>query len=100
MNMTISTTLDEALTAKGSGTQVYNRRYAYILRTCNADLTSYNGFQWPSTGVVVAPDWDPKPECGNGLHGALNGEGDGSLFKWEPDAKWLVIKVFAKSVVN
>jgi hypothetical protein len=26
-------------------------------------------FTWPTSGEAVCPDWDPKPECGNGLHG-------------------------------
>ena len=46
---------------------------ALILRTCNSDLTSYNGFQWPESGFVEAPDWDKTPQCGNGLHGLLQG---------------------------
>ena len=51
------------------------------LRTCNPDGSSYGGFKWPlAVGATVeAPDWDPSPHCGNGLHGLLNGEGDGSL---------------------
>jgi len=73
---------------------------ALVLRTCNSDLTSWGGFQWPSSGKVIAPDWDPKPECGNGLHGALYGEGDGSLFNWRSAAKWLVVEVELESVVD
>ena len=71
-----------------------------VLRTCNADLTSHNGFQWKAKGVVTCPDWDPKPECGNGLHGLLWGEGDGTLLDWDDDAKWLVVKVPADSIVH
>lgn len=63
-----------------------------ILRTCAADLTSHGGFQWKSSGVVVAPDWDPEPECGGGLHGLLNGQGDAGLLNWSPDAVWIVAK--------
>jgi hypothetical protein len=65
----------------------------YVLRTCNKDYRSYNHFKWPEIGPVEAPDWDPKPECGNGLHGALWGEGDGILFSWESDAVWQVVRV-------
>ena len=64
-----------------------------VLRTCKADMTSYNGFKWPETGTVSAPDWDPKPECGNGLHGLLHGCGDAGYLSDEPDAKWLVVAV-------
>ena len=64
-----------------------------ILRTCDADMRSYGGFQWPRSGPVAAPDWNPAPECGNGLHGFLRGEGDGSLADWSSDAIWLVAEV-------
>jgi len=64
-----------------------------ILRTCNADMTSHGGFKWPRSGHVAAPDWNPAPECGNGLHGFLRGEGDGSLADWSSDAVWLVAEV-------
>jgi hypothetical protein len=66
----------------------------YVLRTCNADGTSYGGFQWNLTigGVTTAPDWDPTDECGKGLHGFLNGEGDGRLAGWENDTLWLVVE--------
>ncbi len=64
-----------------------------VLRTCDKDLRSYNGFQWKAKGIVKAPDWDPRPECGNGLHGFLWGEGDGSLADFDPAAKWLVVEV-------
>jgi hypothetical protein len=62
------------------------------LRTCKPDLTSYGGFQWPASGKVEAPDWDPSPECGGGLHGLLNGQGDASLLDWSPDAVWVVAR--------
>jgi hypothetical protein len=77
-----------------------NEGEALVLRTCNVDLTAYKGFKWPESGVVEAPDWDPKPECGYGLHGLLWGEGDGSLLNWSPDAKWLVCKVVASECVE
>jgi hypothetical protein len=64
-----------------------------ILRTCNADMTSRNGFKWLRAGHVAAPDWNPAPMCGGGLHGFLRGEGDGSLADWSSDAVWLVAEV-------
>jgi hypothetical protein len=64
-----------------------------ILRTCNAYMTSHGGFKWPRSGNVAAPDWNPAPECGNGLHGFLRGEGDGDLADWSSDAVWLVAEV-------
>ena len=64
-----------------------------ILRTCNADMQSYKGFQWPRSGPVAAPDWDPVEECGKGLHGFLRGEGDGELAEWHSKALWVVAEV-------
>ena len=64
-----------------------------ILRTCNADMQSYNGFQWPRSGPVTAPDWNPKEECGHGLHGFLRGEGESGLADWRSGALWIVAEV-------
>ena len=65
-----------------------------ILRTCNYDFTSAHDrtFQWPNTiGAEVIPNqWDPSPECGNGLHGFQYGEGDSSLADWSDSAQWIV----------
>jgi hypothetical protein len=73
---------------------------SYILRTCDENLKSYNNFQWPSSGPVECPDWDPRASCGNGLHGLLNGEGDGTLLSWDPTAQWMVVEVDPADVVN
>jgi len=73
----------------------------YLLRTCDKDLKSHGGFQWPSSGLVSAPDWDPTPECGKGLHGLLSGEGNGSLLNTQDaDAKWMVIAAVKSEVVE
>lgn len=71
-----------------------------VLRTCAADLTSHGGFVWPDAGPVECPHWDPKPICGYGLHGALWGEGDGSLLSWAPESRWLVVEVDARDIVQ
>jgi hypothetical protein len=71
-----------------------------ILRTCSADGTSTNGFRWPKDGPVEAPDWNPEPVCGGGLHGLLWGAGDSSLLDWAEDAKWLVVEVEADEIVD
>ena len=63
---------------------------AYILRTCDEDMSSFGGFVWPESGHVAAPDWSDVKVCGQGLHGFLWGEGDGGLASFEPDAKWIV----------
>ena len=41
----------------------------------------------------------PVERCGNGLHGLLWGEGDGTLLNWAPDARWLVVEVDASTIV-
>src|SRR5579885_1343829 len=69
-----------------------------VLRTCNADMTSHEGFRWPESGRVECPDWDPAPVCGGGLHGLLWGEGDWLLLG-DADAKWLVVEVSRTDVV-
>jgi hypothetical protein len=56
-------------------------------------MTSRNGFKWPRSGYVAAPDWNPEPECGGGLHGFLRGEGGGGLADWSSDAVWLVAEI-------
>ena len=73
---------------------------ALVLRTCDANLRSHEGFQWPKSGPVKAPDWDPKPECGHGLHGLLWGEGCADLLCWDESAKWLVVEIDPKTAVD
>jgi hypothetical protein len=76
------------------------RNKVYILRTCNPDMTSYDGFQWPIEGPVVATDWDPEPICGGGLHGLLKGCGDSYHLSLSPDAKWVVFSAYEDEVVD
>ena len=72
----------------------------YMLRTCAADMTSHGGFKWPTKGSVKCPDWSPRAECGNGLHGLLMGAGNGNYLSRDPDAIWLVVEIDAKAVVE
>ena len=76
------------------------KKHVLVLRTCDKYLRAHGGFQWPDSGPVEAPDWNPKPVCGGGLHGALWGEGNGGLFNWCTDPKWLVVKVPAETIVD
>ena len=71
-----------------------------VLRACNADGTSYNGFRWPTSGPVEAPDWKPTKKCGNGLHGLLWGVGDYSLVPRETGSRYLVVEVDAADVID
>ena len=47
-----------------------------VLCTCDADMSAYDGFIWPSAGAVIAPDWNPDPaiDYGRGLHGLAWGD--------------------------
>ena len=59
-----------------------------ILRKCNEDGSSRNGFVYGKTGdTVTAPDWHPEPLCGKGLHGLLNASGAWGLLE---GTDWLV----------
>ena len=71
-----------------------------VLRTCYADMSSSHGFVWPKSGLVECKDWNPAPKCGNGLHGLLWGEGEGSLLDWSESAQWLVVEVDAATIVD
>ncbi len=71
-----------------------------ILRTCDANLKSYGGFQWPKKGLVSALDFEATYTCGGGLHGLLWGEGSGSYLNWEPSSKWLVVRVKESEVLH
>jgi hypothetical protein len=72
----------------------------YMLRTCDKNMRAYNGFVWPESGPVSAPDWNPEPVCGGGLHGLLMGIGDISHLSRDSDAKWFVVAVDSGSVVD
>ncbi len=61
-----------------------------VLRKCAKDLTSYNRFQYPKKGLVEAPDWNSKPQCGGGLHALPWGAGDASVVQ---GVLWQIIEV-------
>ena len=73
-----------------------------VNRSGSLDNPAANGFIWPLTvgAVVSAPDWDPKPVCGHGLHGWPWGLsiGDGK----NPDyaGTWLVFGAKPTDVVD
>jgi hypothetical protein len=71
-----------------------------VLKTVDYEMKSFGGFHWPESGRVVCPDWKPTEEYGNGLHGLLWGEGNGSLLSWEKDAKWLVLSVESDKIID
>src|SRR6266566_3144865 len=74
---------------------------ALVLRCVRADMTSYEGFLWPSEGPVSCSDWDSTDRCGGGLHGWLWGEGhlDCCNYWRAPTSKWLVVEVDEAAIV-
>ena len=73
-----------------------------LLRTCDADMRAFGGFEWPREGHIAAPDWSPVAECGRGLHGLVHGVGDASLLTYAetPGANWLVVAADADKLVE
>ena len=72
----------------------------FMLRTCNADMTSYHGFRWPMSGHVVARDWSPEDRCGYGLHGLPWGMGNGSLLDLGEGKPVVVFEADESAVVH
>lgn len=70
------------------------------LRTVSKKHLSYNGFRWPSSGKVTAPDWDATPRCGGGLHALLGGIGNGGLLNLEADAIWQAVWIDEDKIVD
>ncbi|TXH40600.1 MAG: hypothetical protein E6Q97_39350 [Desulfurellales bacterium] len=59
-------------------------------RTANAAGQAHGGFQWIE-GWNEAPDWNPEPVCGGGLHFLKWGEGASGLLDWTDSAThWIV----------
>jgi hypothetical protein len=70
-----------------------------LLRKCAADGSSSRGFVWPLTigAEVTAPDWNPRAECGGGLHGLPWACGDWSLLTGD---QWMVFSADPADVVD
>lgn len=72
--------------------------HSYVLRSCDANMQSHGGFQWPMEWQVTCPDFQNNPECGNGLHGWLWGVGDYSASKYH--ANWLILEVADDDIIQ
>jgi hypothetical protein len=74
-----------------------------ILKRINKDRTAYGGFTYPQgIGSVVVPEtWNPKNDCGHGIHGWPwgFGIGDGSDFSIIDDI-WLVVSAKPADVIG
>ena len=73
----------------------------YLLRTSDKDGKSHGGFRWPKEGYVEAPDWNPEPTCGGGLHGLPWGDGGWELLDATDYTRiWQVLEADAQDVVS
>ena len=83
-------------------TEMSKMNTSMVLRICKADMSSHGGFIWPETGHVEAPDWEATQECGHGLHGWFEAQGDADYSSYlnEPDAKYLVLEVETDSIIH
>lgn len=70
-----------------------------VLKTVDEKMRAYQDFTWSWFGPMKCQDWDPKPECGNGFHGFLWGEGD-MRFLTYPNGIWLVLEVDENKIVD
>ena len=66
-----------------------------VLRNCNPDGSSKNGYIWNTEigAVNTCPDWIDNDECGHGLHGWLDGIGDTLASDYNSSPLWLVLEV-------
>ena len=75
-----------------------------ILRFCQKDGSSRNGFKYPlKVGEkATCPDWKPAPVCGNGLHGWPWGlyMGEGKDPEFGPEWEWQVYGSKPENVVE
>ena len=70
-----------------------------VIKSVSTDLTTRNGeFQYPESGLVEAPDWNPRPLCGGGLHGLR--VGDNYPGYWYDDGKYLALEVDSADIVD
>ena len=70
----------------------------YVLRKINEDGKHYN-FKWPMeiNTIVECPDWNPEPQCGNGFHGLLEGNGSWSLLQ---GFHWAILDVDEQDIID
>ena len=66
-----------------------------VLRNCNSDGSSYNGYVWNTEigAVNTCPDWIDNLQCGNGLHGWLDGIGSANCSDYNSSPLWFVLEV-------
>ena len=71
------------------------KKYGYMIKTVNKDMREfkyqliYPEFKYPEKGKVVAPNWDPHPEKGGGIHGLIHETRNHYI---ESSEIWLILK--------
>ena len=82
----------------------FEHDFLFLRATAEKDGRAYNGFQWPleAGGIVEAPDWNPAPVCGGGLHGLADALGDRELLQSpaSPNALWYVCGAIRAEAVS
>ena len=76
--------------------------WVYGTKVTNRNGEAWGGFQWPDSGVVECPDWNPEPVCGGGLHFFEDGCGDltAAQYVLSPDAQWRLVRARDEDVVR
>ena len=74
------------------------KKYDYMIKTLDKNFCGYGGFQYPQKkgALVEAPDWDPAPKCGGGIHGTVAWTGKHYIQK---NSIWVVLKFVHKEAV-
>ena len=72
----------------------------YGIRSVRGDMTSHNGFKWPESGEVTAPDWNDRAECGGGLHFLRQGDNLPGTWYAECDGGKILVISTDCAVVN
>ena len=71
-----------------------------LLKCVNPDMTSYDGFIWPTSGEVKSDRWDGKPTCdGGGFFGWPWGLGIGIGKDADWHGKWIVFSALPENVI-
>jgi hypothetical protein len=82
-------------------TYVNSENKVLVLRCSKLDGNSSEGFIYPKSGLVKAPDWINNNRCGHGLHGWPWGFGLGQGKEYNfIDFSWQVIAVSPENIVG
>ncbi len=70
------------------------QEWGVAVRTCQPGGYAYGGFKWATEpgSIVCAPDFDPSPKCGKGLHLNPWGIGNWALHDESGNAIWMLVR--------